>query len=58
MDIFGLNFRKDVLLQILWGSVSIFGNRYDMTRLTVNIKTTGRSYHEDTINLPVQFLSA
>ena len=30
MDIFGLNFRKDVLLQIPQENVSIFRNMYDM----------------------------
>ena len=30
MDIFGLNFRKDVILQFGQESVSIFRNRYDM----------------------------
>ena len=45
MDIFGYNFRKDVLLQILEESVSIFRNRYDM--IDCKIKTTGRLYHQD-----------
>ena len=30
MDIFGLNFRKDVLLQIPKETVSIIRNRYDI----------------------------
>ena len=30
MDIFGRNFRKDVVLQFRQESVSIFRNRYDM----------------------------
>ena len=46
MDMFGLNFRKDVLLQICQENVSIFPVT-GMTRLAVNIKTTGRSYHQD-----------
>ena len=43
MDIFGLNFRKDVILQFHQESVSVTG----MTCLTVNVKTTGTSYNQD-----------